>query len=200
MSKPLTRAQLLALEPRYTIGGLFESGRLGNADECALEEIKATREAFHRWLNPGRGWMTPRYGETEPVVPRQLGNARAWRDYKAWRQRWSKRIVPASPSVPWGLTVADVTTMLVTEPVNFNDVAPLTGMSALALVELFISSVRDYGVPPPVPAGDLQTWLWDDAKQTGAYRSARIPTAAQAARRAKIRARVQRHRAKKASS
>lgn len=145
MTKPLTRAQLLALEPRYTIAGLFQSGQLGAADETALEEIKATRDAFHRWLNPGRGWMTPRYGSSPPAVPRQIANAPAWRRYKDWRYRWNRRLVAPSPSTPWGLSVADVVLLLINEPYTFNDVAPMTNLTPRDLVDLFVLAVRDYG-------------------------------------------------------
>src|SRR5689334_24484713 len=144
MSKARTRAELQALEPRYTVGGLFESGTLGSADETAIEEIVAIRSAFGRWVNPSRGWMTPRFGESAPAVPRPLGNGPAWRRYKEWRYRWRRQLVAPGPSIPWGLTVADVVIGIVTEPGTINDWARTVKMPAFLLVELFVKSVNDY--------------------------------------------------------
>lgn len=204
MSKPKTAAELRALEPRYTIGGLFQSGVLGPADETAIEEINAVRLSFQRYVNPSRGWLTPRFSDARPEMPRQMGNAPSWRRYKAWRHRWSRQIVAPSASIPWGLTVADVVTLLVTEPVTFNDTAPLTGMSALGLVELFSRCVRDYGVEMSQAwngarsardGRDAATMdrLWRD-RDPELYKSAKILSPEQRKRMEQTRNRVRKHR------
>jgi hypothetical protein len=170
VSKPLTAAQLRALEPRYTVGGLFESGKLGAAEEAALEEIKQIRDSFTRYVNPSRGWMTPRYSDSRPAMPRQMGNGPAWRRYKEWRLRWSVRLVPPNPGRPWGMTVADMVVAMAVEPVHFADFAALTGKSAISMVDLFIRSVQDYGAPPRREANMGKLWN----KSGDAYQSAQI--------------------------
>jgi hypothetical protein len=170
VSKPLTAAQLRALEPRYTVGGLFESGKLGAAEEAALEEIKQIRDSFTRYVNPSRGWMTPRYSDSRPAMPRQMGNGPAWRRYKEWRLRWSTRLVPPNPGRPWGMTVADMVVAMAVEPVHFADFAALTGKSAISMVDLFIRSVQDYGAPPRREANMGKLWR----KSGDAYQQARL--------------------------
>lgn len=175
MTKPLTPAQLRQLEPRYTIAGLFESGTLGAGDETALEEISSIRNAFARWVNPSRGWFTDRGGMGgsggNSPTPRPLGNGRAWRRYLSWRQRWSRVVIPPSPSLPWGLTAADLVTRLVTEPVSFHETAQLADKPALSVVQLFVAAVKDYGAE--VVRSRMDFWsTWDGIDQQMARRQA----------------------------
>jgi hypothetical protein len=56
------------------------------------------------------------------------------------------------------------------EPVHFADFAALTGKSAIAMVDLFIRSVQDYGAPPRRQA-DMGK-LWNGSGD--AYQQARL--------------------------
>lgn len=145
MSKPLPVDQLRALAPQYTIAGLFESGRLGAADETALEEIRRIRSAFAVMVNPSRGWMSPQTGGSQSPTPRILGTGPAWRRYVAWRARHSRQLVPASPGRPWGLTEADIVVMAVCEPGSLTSLSVALQIDPTALVHRFVDAVRDYG-------------------------------------------------------
>jgi hypothetical protein len=193
VTKALTPAQLRQLEPRYTVAGLFESGTLGAGDETALEEISAIRSAFGRMVSPQRGWFSDKggmgSGSGGQPVPRPLGNGRAWRRYVSWRHRWSRQVVAPHPSVPWGLTAADVVVRLVTEPVSFRDVAELTGKSSLSVVRLFVAAVQDYGAE--VVRSRREFWnAWDGIEEQTRRRQVQR-------RRRQVAERVRRHREKK---
>ena len=192
MTRPLSRAELKALEPRYTIAGLFESGQFGGDEETALEEIRNIRGAFNVMVNPGRGWMTPRYSSGPPGTPRVLGRADVWRRYTAWRARHARVAAAPSAGRPWGLTVADLAVMAICEPVTLNDLADLTGMSAVSATHLFIAAVKDYGA-------EMRS---DNRRLLNAYkpwrpRRRRPDTPAVEKDRAAIRARVNAHRERK---
>lgn len=139
----------LGRSPHYTIAGLFESGTLDLEAESALEEIRSLQSGFKVWLNPQRGWMSPRYGDSKPAVPRQLGQIDWWERYRSWRQRWSRRVLAPSPEWPWGLSVAALVIALATTPLSFADAARLLGWSELGVVRLFVMALDDYWKDQP---------------------------------------------------
>jgi hypothetical protein len=135
--------------PSYTIAGLFESGTLDLEAESALEEIRSLQSGFKVWLNPQRGWMSPRYGDSRPAVPRQLGQTDWWERYSAWRRRWGRRVLPPSPEWPWGLSVAALVIALATTPLSFADAACMLGWSEIGVVRLFVLALDDYWKEQP---------------------------------------------------
>jgi hypothetical protein len=134
--------------PSYTIAGLFESGTLGLEAEAVFEELHSVSRGFKLMINPSRGWMSPRYGDSRPAVPRQLGDARRWRRYCGWRRRWRALVLPPCPAYPWGLSGSGLVVALVTSPLTFAEAAGMLGWSELALVEWFVRVVDDYGRRP----------------------------------------------------
>lgn len=131
--------------PTYTIAGLFESGALTVQDEAALVEIATIRTGIDRYVSPVKVWVSLTGGGGKREPSGHLDMADVWKRYTAWRKRWNKRVVPASPSMPWGLTVAGLVTQLATEPLTFRDAARMLGWSELSVVNLFIKVVADYG-------------------------------------------------------
>lgn len=135
-------------QPRYTIGGLFESGKLGLEAETALEEIRSIREGFQRYTSPSRGWLSPRYSDNKPEVPRNLASPSIWQRYTRWRRKYAVLVVQPSPSLPWGLSVAGLVVSLATTPMTFEEAARLLGWKQTSVVELVIRAIEDYGPEP----------------------------------------------------
>ena len=137
----------------YSIGGLFESGALDAQDELNIEEIVAMRGAMQRMVNPGRGWMTPRYStDNSRPTPRNLGWPGPWQRYCAFWDRHSDMAVAPCPSYPWGLTWAAVFVALVCDAVQFSAMARACKVPEIELVERFVCAIRDYGKEQAVKA------------------------------------------------
>ena len=135
----------------YSIGGLFESGALDAQDEISIEEIVAMRGSMQRMVNPGRGWMTPRYStDNSRPTPRNLGGP--WQRYQAFWERHGGMAVAPSPSYPWGLTWAAVYVMLICDAVTFGAMAAACKVPDIELVERFVAAIRDYGKEQAAPA------------------------------------------------
>lgn len=131
--------------PKYSIAGLFASGRLGLAEEAAIEELGAIRRGFYAMAVPASGWMSPRYTDSnDRPVPRQLSDRPAWQRYQRFFARWGRQALPPSPNAPWGLSWASVAVILITEPVTVPGMASRLGITPDELLEQFAAMVYDY--------------------------------------------------------
>jgi hypothetical protein len=135
----------LVVEPKYTIGGLFECGKLSLEHETALEEIRTIKDGFEKYVSPGKGWLSPRFSDNRPPIPRQLGIPDIWQRYGSWRKRWGALVLQPSPSLPWGLTYAGLAVNLATSPMTFEEAAHLLGWRPITVVEVFVRLLEDYG-------------------------------------------------------
>ncbi len=132
--------------PVYSLAGLFASGQLGLADEAAIEELANIRQSVSRMVVPSRGWMSPRYSDSnDRPVPRGLARSGPWKRYKRFFRRNSDYAMIPTRSYPWGLTWASVALMMITEAITFEEMARRLKLHPTTLMENFVKMIREYG-------------------------------------------------------